>query len=87
MLFTLYIKATGEPAVTMSISVLFALRHAINSVRADNGDTKKWYRLGKYIYSEQKKCRFILTNFTLYANTFRYWKYTRCCIHHFKHKC
>lgn len=39
-------KATGEPAFTLAIVVLFALRHAIDSVRADNGGAQKWYRLG-----------------------------------------
>lgn len=40
-------KATGEPAFTLAIAVVFALRHAINSVRADNGTTPMWYRLGR----------------------------------------
>jgi xanthine dehydrogenase/oxidase len=30
-------KAVGEPPLCMSIVVLFALRHALNSARADSG--------------------------------------------------
>lgn len=41
-------KATGEPAFTLSVVTIFALRHAIDSIRDDNGITKKWYRLGHY---------------------------------------
>lgn len=40
-------KATGEPAITLSVVVVFALRHALDSVRLDNGLTEKWYHLGK----------------------------------------
>lgn len=39
-------KATGEPAVNLSIVTMFALRHAIDAIREDNGNNKKWYRLG-----------------------------------------
>ncbi|KAJ6644053.1 Xanthine dehydrogenase [Pseudolycoriella hygida] len=39
-------KATGEPGVCMSIVVLFALRHALDSARKDAGITEKWFRLG-----------------------------------------
>lgn len=39
-------KATGEPPLTLSIVVQFALRHAIDAVRLDNGQTEKWYHLG-----------------------------------------
>lgn len=40
-------KSTGEPAFTLAIVVVFALRHAINSIRMDNGTLQKWYRLGE----------------------------------------
>lgn len=40
-------KATGEPALTLSIVVVFALRHALDSVRLDNGHTENWYHLGR----------------------------------------
>lgn len=40
-------KATGEPAITLAVVVVFALRHALDSVRQDNGYTEKWYHLGK----------------------------------------
>lgn len=39
-------KTTGEPAICLAIVVQFALRHAIDSVRVDNGKTDKWYRFG-----------------------------------------
>ncbi|KAG4066736.1 hypothetical protein HA402_012803 [Bradysia odoriphaga] len=39
-------KTTGEPALTLSIVVVFALRHAIDSVRLDNGLRGAWYQLG-----------------------------------------
>lgn len=39
-------KSTGEPALTLSIVVMFALRHAIDSVRLDNGLRGTWYQLG-----------------------------------------
>lgn len=39
-------KATGEPPFNLAIVTLFALRHAIDSIRADNGITEKWYHLG-----------------------------------------
>jgi len=35
-------KATGEPALLMSISVLFAIRDALDSSRADSGITGWW---------------------------------------------
>lgn len=41
-------KATGEPALTLSIVTIFALRHAIDSIREDNGKAKNWYRLGMF---------------------------------------
>lgn len=40
--------ATGEPAVCMSIVVLFALRYALDSARNDAGVTEKWFKLGEY---------------------------------------
>lgn len=41
-------KATGEPAICLSIVVMFALRHGIDAIRSDvsNGNGEKWYRLG-----------------------------------------
>ncbi|XP_024942171.1 xanthine dehydrogenase 1 isoform X2 [Cephus cinctus] len=38
-------KATGEPPLCMSCSVLFAIRAALNSARADAGNTDAWYNL------------------------------------------
>ena len=40
-------KATGEPSVLAGCSVLFALRMAITSARADAGLTN-WFQFGKY---------------------------------------
>lgn len=40
-------KATGEPPLNLAIVTMFALRHAIESIRADNGKTEKWFHLGK----------------------------------------
>lgn len=48
MVTTFSITATGEPAVCMSIVVLFALRHALDSARKDAGVTEKWFNLGEY---------------------------------------
>ncbi|XP_055319493.1 uncharacterized protein LOC129577062 [Sitodiplosis mosellana] len=39
-------KATGEPALTLSVVTMFALRHAIDAMREDSGNSNKWYRLG-----------------------------------------
>lgn len=39
-------KATGEPATCMSIVVIFAVRHALNSARKDAGLGEDWYHLG-----------------------------------------
>lgn len=48
-------KATGEPAFCLSIVVVFALRHAIDSVRFDNGNDEKWYHLGMKGFSSSFK--------------------------------
>lgn len=42
-------KATGEPALCMSVVLNFALRHALDSARKDNGSKEIWYPLGKNI--------------------------------------
>ncbi|XP_053686622.1 xanthine dehydrogenase/oxidase-like [Sabethes cyaneus] len=39
-------KATGEPAMNMTISIIFALRHALLSARKDAGLPKEWIPLG-----------------------------------------
>lgn len=39
-------KATGEPPLCMSIVVIFALRHALESARTDAGITDKWFEMG-----------------------------------------
>lgn len=41
-------KTTGEPALCLAICVPFALRHAMDSIRADNGKTEKWFRMGMF---------------------------------------
>lgn len=39
-------KATGEPAVCLSVSAIFAVQHAIQSARKDAGLKREWVRLG-----------------------------------------
>lgn len=41
-------KATGEPALCLAISVPFALRHALDSVRKDSGSKDVWYQMGRF---------------------------------------
>ena len=41
-------KATGEPSVNLSISVLFALRNAVKDIRRKLGEpSKTWFDLCK----------------------------------------
>lgn len=40
------LKATGEPPLCMSVVVVFALRHALESARQDAGVTEKWFEMG-----------------------------------------
>uniref|UniRef100_A0A182IX03 Aldehyde oxidase n=1 Tax=Anopheles atroparvus TaxID=41427 RepID=A0A182IX03_ANOAO len=46
-------KATGEPALTMSVVVLFALRHALRSAQKDAGRPDDWISLGSATTPEQ----------------------------------
>lgn len=39
-------KATGEPPLCMSVVVIFALRHALESARSDAGITDQWFEMG-----------------------------------------
>ncbi|KAG4067578.1 hypothetical protein HA402_005350 [Bradysia odoriphaga] len=39
-------KATGEPPLCMSVVVIFALRHALESARADAGIEDVWFEMG-----------------------------------------
>ncbi|KAL1373969.1 hypothetical protein pipiens_005053 [Culex pipiens pipiens] len=39
-------KATGEPAMNMTISIIFALRHALMAARKDAGLAREWVALG-----------------------------------------
>jgi len=39
-------KATGEPPFCLSVSVLFAIKNAIDSARKDAGN-KDWYQIGE----------------------------------------
>lgn len=38
-------KATGEPALGMACSVMFAIRHALDSIRQDNRVPREWYNI------------------------------------------
>ena len=40
-------KATGEPCFLLGVSVLFAIRDAINAARRDLRNEKSWYSLGE----------------------------------------
>lgn len=42
-------KATGEPGTTLAYVVVCALRHAMNSVLKDNGQSDVFLQLGKFI--------------------------------------
>uniref|UniRef100_A0A182JHV5 FAD-binding PCMH-type domain-containing protein n=1 Tax=Anopheles atroparvus TaxID=41427 RepID=A0A182JHV5_ANOAO len=46
-------KATGEPALTMSVVVLFALRYALRSAQWDAGRPDDWIPLGSATTPEQ----------------------------------
>lgn len=39
-------KTTGEPAVALSVVVVFALRNALHSVLKDNGNSDVFLQLG-----------------------------------------
>lgn len=39
-------KGTGEPAICMAISVIFALRQALDSARTDAGLSLEYFHLG-----------------------------------------
>lgn len=41
-------KGTGEPAISLAISSMFALRHALDSARSDAKLPDEWYPLGWY---------------------------------------
>lgn len=40
--------ATGEPPLCMSCVIPIAIRYALNSARAEAGNTDEWYQLGKF---------------------------------------
>lgn len=41
-------KATGEPAICMSVVINLAIRNALNSARKDAGLDDSWYELGRF---------------------------------------
>ncbi|KAL5273168.1 hypothetical protein ACFFRR_000120 [Megaselia abdita] len=45
-------KATGEPAVCLSVGVVFAIRRAIESARKDAGIKEKWFQLSTPVTPE-----------------------------------
>ncbi|XP_014217161.1 xanthine dehydrogenase-like [Copidosoma floridanum] len=46
-------KATGEPPLCMSCSIPIAIRHALNSARADAGNTDLWYQMDAAVTTEK----------------------------------
>lgn len=44
-------KATGEPAMTLAVVVVSALRQALNAVLIDNGKGDIFLQMGTYIYN------------------------------------
>lgn len=67
-------KATGEPALCMSVVVVFALRQAIDAVHFDNGNPNEWYRLGIQLIQNMT---LISKRFTCFSMHFRFGKYAR----------
>lgn len=43
-------KTCGETSICLAIVCQFALRHAIESMRADNKITEQWYRMGGFCF-------------------------------------
>ncbi|XP_055621822.1 uncharacterized protein LOC129765481 [Toxorhynchites rutilus septentrionalis] len=43
--FVLRSKTTGEPALNLTVALLFALRQALNSARRDAGFSNEWYTI------------------------------------------
>lgn len=43
-----FFTATGEPPLAMACVISIAIRKALNSARADAGNTDDWYQLGKF---------------------------------------
>lgn len=64
-------KATGEPAVALGFVVVCALRHALNSVLKDNGQSDTFLSLGIFVVFTvlilRNSCR---TEFSLNFNIF-----------------
>lgn len=56
-------KATGEPALCMAVVVQFAIRHALDSARKDNGAKSSWFQLGNANFINLIKMEII--NFSL----------------------
>uniref|UniRef100_A0A182SK28 Aldehyde oxidase/xanthine dehydrogenase second molybdopterin binding domain-containing protein n=1 Tax=Anopheles maculatus TaxID=74869 RepID=A0A182SK28_9DIPT len=46
-------KATGEPAMSMGVVVVFALRYALRSAQKDAGRPDDWIALGSAMTPEQ----------------------------------
>lgn len=53
------ILAAGEPPLVMSVSILFALRQALNSARIDSGLDDEYFTLGGPATGED---RFLIAN-------------------------
>ncbi|XP_014482532.1 PREDICTED: xanthine dehydrogenase/oxidase-like isoform X2 [Dinoponera quadriceps] len=57
-------KATGEPPLCMSYTIPMAIRNALNSARADSGNTDVWYPLDGPVTTE----RILMTSLTSKEN-------------------
>lgn len=42
-----FVSATGEPPLCLSIGLVFAIRNALESARKENGKMENWFDLGK----------------------------------------
>ncbi|XP_039276898.1 indole-3-acetaldehyde oxidase [Nilaparvata lugens] len=46
-------KATGEPAINLSVNATFAIRRALESARKDAGSTEEWFTLKNPVTCER----------------------------------
>lgn len=58
--FNIFLLATGEPPLCMSVVVIFALRHALESARKDAGLSDQWFDLGNLIIKKISLRKFLM---------------------------